>query len=227
MASPVPTFRIPAADEIGPTEGLLSRADALGSPWRRLLRQEIEVEEKLRTYLPDVAAELQWEEVLEILSAEAARSWRVRDQLETLVWQARASGKGAEKSLRGFLCALRADASDDRAPGRRCDAAYRRILLLQRARRAAARSRALSSEAERLAFVCTTARCRFEDAEWALRVEGSPRRGRRMEAAVRKVRDEGYFGPRGATEARSLASLRRIVFGFRDAPSRNRGVRAS
>ena len=228
MASPLPTFRIlPAADEIGPTEGLLSRAEALGIPWRRLLRQEIEAEEKLRTYLPDVAAELHWEEALEILSAESARSWRVRDRLEALVWQARASVKGAEKTLRDFLRALRADASDDRAAGRRCDAAYRRILLLQRARRAAARSRALSSEAERLAFVCTTARCRFEDAEWALRVESSPRPGRRMEAAVRKVRDEGHFVPRAATEARSLASLRRIVFGFRDVPPRNRGARAS
>ena len=227
MASPVPTFRIlPAADEIGPTEGLLSRAEALGIPWRRLLRQEIEAEEKLRRYLPDVAA-LPWEEALEILSAEAGRSWRVRDQLEALAWQVRASVKGAEKGLRDFLCALRADASDDRAAGRRCDAAYRRILLLQRARRAAARSRVLSSEAERLAFVCTTARCRFEDAEWALRVESAPRRGRRMEAAIRKVRDEGHFVPRAATEARSLASLRRIVFGFRDVPSRNRGARAS
>jgi hypothetical protein len=213
MASPAPTIRIlPLGEEATAADELLRRADTLGIPWRRLLAQEIEAEERLRTHLPD---EFSFTEALEILSAEAARSWRVRDQLETLAWQARASVKGAEKRLRGFVRTMCTGASDGRTEGRRFDIAYRRILLLQRARRAAARSREMTTE-ERLAFVCTTARCRFEDAEWALREECSPRRGRRMEAAVRKVRDEGFFVPRAASEARSLASLRRIVFGFRD-----------
>src|SRR5262249_62091409 len=92
---------------------------------------------------------------------------------------------------------------------RPCGQAHQRRLLLQRARRAASRSRGTIEE--RLAFVCTEARCAFEDAEWALRQEASPCRGRRMEAAVRKVREEGFFVPRAATEARSLRELRRIV----------------
>ncbi len=82
--------------------------------------------------------------------------------------------------------------------------------MLQRVRRAAGRSR--GTMAERLAFVCSTARCAFDDAAWALREEDSPLRGRRLEAAVRKVRDEGFLVPRAQTEARSLAELRRIAF---------------
>jgi hypothetical protein len=191
----------------------------LGIPWRRLLNHEIAIEQRLREQLPDATAECALEDAFEILSAEALRSWRVREQLETLAWQARASVRGAERKLR----ALWRPAADQVAPDSpavgRFDAAYRRILLLQRARRAAARS--VGTPAERLAFVCTAARCRFEDAEWALAEESSPKRGRRMEAAVRKAREEGFFVPKGATEARSLASLRRIVFGFRDAFSKN------
>ena len=129
--------------------------------------------------------------------------------------------RGADRSLRGFFRSLAfASEPDAAAVGRHCGAEYRRILVLQRARRAAARSRGTTEE--RLAFVCSTARCKFEDAAWALREANVPPRGRRMEAAVRKVRDEGFFVPRAATEARSLAELRRIVFGFRDASSRKR-----
>ena len=226
MASPVPTIRLlPLRDgDDSPADELLGRAEALGIPWRRLLAQEIESEERLRTYLPDLDAEGTFEAALEILSTEAARSWRVRDELETLAWQARASAKGAGRRLRGFAQAISGD-SGSRPAGpsssvRRCGAAYRRILLLQRAWRAAARSR--GSEAERLAFICSAARCRFGDAEWALEIVGrdTAKRGRRMEAAVRKVRDEGYFVPRGATEARSLAQLRRIVFAAEGRSSR-------
>jgi hypothetical protein len=225
MASPVPTTRIlflgERVGEGSATDELLACAETLGIPWRRLLAQEIEAEQRLRTYLPELPAERPLEAALEILSAEATRSWRVRDQLETLTWQARASVRGADKSLRGFFRSIAfASEPDAAAVGRHCGAAYRRILVLQRARRAAARSR--GATAERLAFVCSTARCRFEDADWALREENALRRGRRMEAAVRKVRDEGFFVPRAATEARSLSELRRIVFGFRDAPSRKR-----
>ncbi len=228
MASPTPTIRLLPlpGGEHSQEEELLARADALGIPWKRLLAQEIEAEQRLRTYLPDVVNDGAWEAALEILSTEAARSWRVRDQLEALAWEARASVRGAARRLRGFVrSVVGAPGQDPAWAPRRCGAAYRRILILQRARRAAARSR--GTEAERLAFVCTTARCKFEDAAWALREEDLPRRGRRMEAAVRKAREEGFFVPRAATEARSLAQLRRIVSGFRDGGSRNGHARTS
>ena len=156
-------------------------------------------------------AECSLDSALAILSLCALRSWRVRDQVETLACQARTSVRGALRGLRGFFRQLVGQSGPDPAAlARHCRFAYQRILLLQRVRRAAARSR--GTAAERLAFVCSSARCAFEDAAWALREEDSPRLGRRLEAAVRKVRNEGFLVPRAQTEARALAGLRRIVF---------------
>jgi hypothetical protein len=229
MASTAPTIRLRPLPDAGcsPAEELLACAETLGIPWRRVLAQEIEAEQRLRTYLPDVGSDCPWETALEILSTGAAQSWRVRDQLETLAWEARASVRGAERKLRDFVRSVSGARRPDPTGARQNAAAYDRILLLQRARRAAARSR--GTEAERLAFVCVMASCKFEDAAWALALleTDAPRRGRRMEAAVRKARAEGFFVPREATEARSLAQLRRMVFGFRDERPRKRGARAS
>jgi hypothetical protein len=216
----------------GPTDAsradeILSCAETLGIPWRRVLLEEIEAEQKLRRYLADVGAECPLESALSILSHAAQRSWRVRDQVESLAGQARASVRGARRGLRKFLRHLAGDSEPASAVFvRHCGIAYQRILLLQRVRRVAARSR--GSMPERLAFVCSTARCAFEDAEWALREEGSMRRGARMEAAVRKVREEGFFVPRAQTEARALAELRKIALagssrsGIRDFSPRSR-----
>ena len=209
----------------GPTDAssadeILSCAEILGIPWRRVLLQEIEAEQKLRRYLADVGEECPFDSALSILSHAAQRSWRVRDEVENLAGQARASVRGARRGLRKFLRHLEgASEPASAAFVRHCGFAYQRILLLQRVRRAAARSR--GSMPERLAYVCSTARCAFEDAEWALREESSPRRGERMDAAIRKVREEGFFVPRAQTEARSLAELRKIVF----AASSRSGIR--
>jgi len=206
---------IRAPEPLVPTEGsrteeILACAETLGIPWRRVLLEEIEAEQKLRRYLADVSAECPLDSALTILSHAAQRSWRVRDQVEILAGQARASARGARRGLRMFLRHLAGESEPASAAFvRQCGFAYQRILLLQRVRRAAARSR--GSLPERLAFVCSTARCAFEDAEWALREESSARRGERMQAAIKKVREEGFFVPRAQTEARSLAELRKIV----------------
>jgi hypothetical protein len=205
---PAPTPFVPTESSL-PTE-ILQCADTLGIPWKRILLGEIEAEQKLRGHLRDVGVDLPLESALTILSYAALKSWRVRDRIETLTWQARTSVRGAGKGLRSFFRHLTGKTvSDSEALALHCRFAYQRILLLQRVRRAAARSR--GTTAERLAFVCSTARCAFEDAAWALREEDRPRRGRRLEAAIRKVRDEGFLVPRAHTEARSLAELRRIV----------------
>ncbi|MEP6995152.1 MAG: hypothetical protein ABI968_11570 [Acidobacteriota bacterium] len=206
--SPAPRPFLPTG-ESSPNE-ILRCAETLGIPWKRILVAEIEAEEKLRGYLRDVDAECPLESALTILSFSALRSWRLRDQLESLSCQARASVRGSMKGLRAFSRQLTGKADHDPAAiVRHCRFAYERILLLQRVRRAAARSR--GPTAERLAFVCSSSRCGFEDAAWALREEDSPRRGHHLDAAVRKVRDEGFLVPRAHTEARSLAQLRRIV----------------
>jgi hypothetical protein len=221
-ASPPP--RVPT--ETSTADEILACAETLGIPWRRVLVEEIEAEQKLRRYLADVGSECPLDSALSILSLAAQRSWRVRDQVESLAGQARASARGARRGLLRFLRSLAGDSEPASAAfARQCGFAYQRILLLQRARRSAARSR--GAMPERIAFVCSSARCTFEDAEWALREEALPRRGRRMEAAVRKVREEGFFVPRAQSEARALEELRKIVFasarsGIRDASSRSR-----
>jgi len=196
--------------ESSPDPEILRCAETLEIPWRRLLVEEILSEQRLRRYRAGPRRDSDLDAAVAILGTGALRSWRVRDRAESLAMQARGSVRGALRRLRRFVRGLAgASPRDGAAFVSHLRLAHQRILLLQRVRRAAARSR--GSPAERLAFVCTTARCAFDDAEWALREESSPRRGRRMEAAVRKVRDEGFSVPRAGSEAVSLVELRRIV----------------
>jgi hypothetical protein len=207
---PEPAPQIPSASA-EPAE-ILACAEALGIPWRRILLGEIEAEQRLRRYVGDVAREGPLPAASTVLSFSVLRSWRVRDEIETLACQARSAVRGAERRLRlVFRHLIGKEKRDPVALGQHFWFAYQRVLLLQRVRRAAARSRGTKSMAERLAEVCARARCSFDDAAWALCQEDSPRRGQRLESAVRKVREEGFLVPRASTEARSLAELRRIA----------------
>ena len=206
---PVPRNRdLPTAES--PDEDVLRCAEILAIPWKRVLLEEIAAEEKLRRYFRDVDEEGPLESSFAVLGLDALRSWRVRNRVERLAYAARAGVRGALRSVRAFARHLAGEAGPEPAAlAWHCRFAYERILLLQRARRAAARSR--GTTAERLAFVCSTARCSFEDAAWALREEDAPRRGHRLDAAIRKVREEGFLVPRARNEARSLFELRRMV----------------
>ena len=208
--------------ERGPASEILLGAEALGIPWKRILLAEIEVEHKLRRYLADVQGELPLRSAMTILSFSFLQSWRVRDQIEGLACRARgALDRPAVRQLRIVFQSLTGKADRDRvAFAEHLHFAYQRVLLLQRVSRVAARSR--GTMAERLAFVCSRARCCFEDAAWAVCEQDSPRRGDRLAAAVRRVREEGFLIPRAETEARSLASLRRIIRGSRHLARRRR-----
>ena len=209
---PEPAPQVPAASA-EPAE-ILACAEALGIPWRRILLGEIDAEQRLRRYAGDLEKDGPLPAASTILSFSVLRSWRVRDEIETLACQARSAVRGAERRLR--LVFRHLIGKEKREPvvlGQHFWFAYQRVLLLQRVRRAAARSRGATSMsmAERLAEVCARARCSFDDAAWAICQEDSPRRGQRLESAVRKVREEGFLVPRASTEARSLAELRRIA----------------
>jgi hypothetical protein len=116
----------------------------------------------------------------------------------------------ARRQLRGEGASLQGNVHDGRTTlVEQLWFAYQRVLLLQRVSRAAARSR--GDLAERLAFICERARCRPDDAAWAAALEDAPRRGHRLDAAVRKAREEGFQIPRAATEARACAALREMV----------------
>ena len=206
-SSATPFVPSPAA---APAE-ILQCAETLGIPWKRILLGEIEAEQRLRRYLADIENDCPLTSVMKILSFSFFRSWRVRDQIEGLACQARgASVRGAVRQLRMVFRGLIGKGDRDQvAFAQHLWFAYQRVLLLQRVRRAAAKSR--GTMPERLAFICSRAHCGYDDAAWAVLQEESPRRGDRFEAAVRKVREEGFLIPRAETEARSLSELRRIL----------------
>ena len=192
-------------------EQILGCAESLGIPWRRLLAEEIESEQKLRRYLSDVEADRPLRSFLKLLPFGFLRSWRVRDRIERIASAARGAAAGdARRQLRTVLAELTGKSVSEKiAFAEHLWFAYQRILLLQRVRRAAAKSRGTS--AERMALICSRARCSYDDAAWALLEERSAKYGDRFDAAVRKVREEGFRVPRAETEARSLAELRRLV----------------
>lgn len=200
-----------AATATDPSELILRCAEDLGIPWKRLLAEEIEAEQRLRRYLSNVEVERPLRSLLKLLPFCCLRSWRVRDRIERLASAARGAAAGdARRQLRIVFAELTGKSHSEKiAFAEHLWFAYQRILLLQRVRRAAAKSRGTS--AERMAFVCSRARCSYDDAAWALREEESPKYGDRFDVAVRKVRAEGFQIPRAQTEARSLAELRRLV----------------
>ena len=207
-----PSFQRPfVPSETDPPSKILQCAETLGIPWRRILLGEIEGEQRLRRFLSDLDTDFPPLAAVSILSFSALCSWRVRDQIQSLACEARGSGgQGAVRRLRILFQRLSGRGDAERfALGQHLRFAYQRVLLLQRVLRAAARSR--GAMADRLAFVCSSARCSYDDAAWAISEESSPQRGHRFEAAVRKVRGEGFAIPRAATEARSLAELRRVA----------------
>jgi hypothetical protein len=190
---------------------ILRYAETLRIPWKQLLVDEIEAEQRLRRYLADIESECPLRSVMRLLPSSFLRSWRARAQIERLSGEARAtSTRKATRQLRAvFSKLLGKDEGEKTAFAEHLWYAYQRILLLQRVRRAAAKSRGPASE--RLALICSRTRCSYDDAAWALLEEESTHRGDRFDGAVRKVREEGFLVPRADTEASALAELRRLV----------------
>lgn len=183
---------------------------------------EIQAEQTLRRHLPDACEDVPLATALSLLPSSFLKSWRVRDQIQNLSCEARgASFRAAVSQLRLVFRRLIGQPGIGQAAfAGHLWLAHQRVLLLQRVCRAARRSR--GTNAERLAFICSMTRCSFDDAAWALGREDSPRPGHRLDAAIRKAREEGFLIPRALTEARSFAKLRRIVRASPVSPTRRR-----
>ena len=176
---------------------IVRRAEELGIPWQRLLLDEIEAEVTLRRRAGDAGAEMPLATALTLLPFSFLRSWRVRDLIQALSCEARSAAfQTAVRDLRMVSRHLIGRPGGGRASfSGRLWLAYQRVLLLQRACRAASKSRGTS--AERLAFVCARTRCCFDDAAWALGHEDAPRPGHRLDAAMRKARRGGFRDSEG------------------------------
>jgi hypothetical protein len=209
----------PLLSEEGSPSEILRCAEGLGIPWKRLLLTEIETEQRLRRYLADVENDCSLPSAMTILSHSFLQSWRVRDRIQSLAARTGEDAAASTRQLRSVFRRL-TEGSDQGEPAltEHLWFAYQRVLLLQRVGRSAARSRGTS--AERVGFVCSRTHCCFEDASWAVAREESRGVESLLDAAVRKVRGEGFLIPRARTEARSLSELRRLVRGIRKRAAR-------
>src|SRR5262249_1900691 len=171
---------------------LIHAAEELNIPWERLLRDEIAVEHVLRRHGNGVEADMPLATALSLLPSSFLKSWRVRDKIQNLSCEARgASFKGAIAELRAVFRRLIGQSESGRGLySGHLWLAYQRVLLLQRVCLAARRTS--GTNAERIATICSRAKCSFDDAAWALCLEDSPRPGHRLDEAVRKVRQEGF-----------------------------------
>jgi hypothetical protein len=72
-----------------PAAEILRNAEGLGVPWKRILIDEIQSEQRLRRHVVDIDKNCSLSTILTILAFSCLRSWRARDQMERLSQQAR------------------------------------------------------------------------------------------------------------------------------------------
>ncbi len=199
---------------------LLAVAEALQIPWRRLVEGEIHAERELRRCLGDADPETPFWRILAALQMSVLDSWRARERVAALAWEARASGKDASvrgasrglKTLCDHLSGKRAREGGEDLLVRHLEFAYRRVLELQDAARAGEKSRGVF--AARVRQVVLETGCLEADAKWAVDRALAPRGRPIIEDAVAKARSEGFEIPRGETEFRSWMLLRQLVRGI-------------
>ncbi len=192
---------------------LLTIAETLGIPWRRLIESEVNAEREVRRCLGQLDAETPLWRVLAALQMSVLDSWRVRERVAALAWEARAaSGRSASRDLRALcdhLSGKQARAAGEDLLVQHLQFAHRRILELQQAARAAEKSR--GAHGVRVRRVTEETGCVEADARWAVDRALAPRERTIVEDAVQKGRSEGFEIPRGETEFRSWMLLRRLV----------------
>lgn len=197
----------------GPDPLLLEAAE-LGVPWREILEAEIRAERILHPFLAGSQGGPPLDRMLALLPSTALESWRIREAIERLSWQARTgseNGCEARGELRAFAAYLAGRCP--RMPPAAIRAhhfllAYRRVQELLRICRRAARSR--GTEEERVAAVDAKTRCGEPDARWAVRREAE-HRSHRLDDAVRRARAEGFEIPRGRDEPEAFLRIRAFL----------------
>jgi len=213
---PVPTpFRgPPSSNEKGEGQQLLSEAEALGIPWRKILSDEILTEGTLRRYAGDPPAEIPLWRAVCILPNSLLQSWRVRALIDKLSWDASLDGSDEAarelKALQDHLCGPRGRREDpDMVMAKHLWFAYHRILELHDVRLAAAKSR--GAETDRIRTLCSQTGCSRADAEWGIRRAGSASRAGPLEDGIARAREEGFDLPPAETDFQSFLLLRKLI----------------
>jgi hypothetical protein len=207
---------------------LIAEAEMLGIPWREVLRQEIHAEGTLQRFLGSDLRDLPLWRALSIIPNSLFHSWRVRELIDRLCYEASAEGsRRARRELASLLECL----SGPRA--RKITAqmtlakhywfAYQRILELQAVALAADRCRSTGERRRR--EVCESTGCSGRDADWAVDRWTSASRSHALDDAVRRAREEGFEIPFATTELQAFSRLRRFVLRHRVRVSRAPGRR--
>jgi hypothetical protein len=193
---------------------LIEVAEALGIPWQRLLETEIQAERELRRTMGEPSdVEPLWR-VFAALPLSILDSWRVRERIRGLSWEARTgSSKRAVRDLRALADHLsgKAAASDRSADPlwRHFEFAHQRVLELQQLARSAEKAR--GDFPARVRHVLQNTGCLEPDARWAVERALAPRQRTVIEDAMARARGEGFELPRATTEFQSWVLLRRFV----------------
>jgi hypothetical protein len=193
---------------------LIDVAEALGIPWQRLLETEIQAERELRRAIGEASEEAPLWRVFAALPLSVLDSWRVRERIRALAWEARTgSSRRAVRDLRALVNHLsgKAAATDQSVDPllRHFEFAHQRVLELQLMARSAEKARGDFSA--RVRHVVKDTGCFEPDARWAVERALVPRQGTVIEDAMARARSEGFEIPRAATEFQSWVLLRRFV----------------
>ena len=195
-------------------QDILAEAESLGIPWREVLSNEILAEKTLRDSVEKLDGDWPLSCLFSLLPNSLLQSWRARERIHDLSWEARAErSRAAANRLRSVFLHL----AGKRSPGAPFDFllanhlgfAYERVLQLQRISKAAEKSK--GTPAERIEAVMCRTHCSGSDAAWAVARADSRRRDHRLDDAMRRAREEGFELPVARSELIAFARLKRFV----------------
>ena len=215
----------------GESAALLEEAEALGIPWAAILSGEIIAEKVLKASVDDLEADWPLSCLFYLLPNSLLQSWRARERLNALSWQARGeSSRKAARDLRSVFLHL-SGKQTSRAPvdflfANHLCFGYQRVLELIAITRAAERTR--GNRSERAAAVVRKWGCTFDDADWAVQRAAARRKGYSLEDAMRKARQEGFELPVSTSELKAFTRLKAFVrrLPFLKTINRGRGRRS-
>ncbi len=198
----------------GGGQDILAEAETLGIPWRAILSNEIFAEKILRDSLVNLDRDWPLACLFSLLPNSLLQSWRARERIHALSWEARVErSRAAAALLRSVFLHL----AGKRAPGAPIDYllanhlgfAYQRVLQLLRISRAAERSK--GTRAKRIETVEGRTHCSSSDAAWAVDRADSRSRSHRLDDAMRRAREEGFELPVASSELIAFTRLKRFV----------------
>ena len=195
-------------------EDVLTEAEALGIPWRIIISKEIYAEKILRESVENLDEDWPLSCLFSLLPYSLLQSWRARERIHTLSWQARSErSRAAANGLRAVFLHL----AGKRCPGEPFDFllanhlgfAYERVLQLQRICRTAEKAR--GSRSDRIEAVTDKTHCSDSDAAWAVDRAAMRGRGHRLDDAMKRAREEGFELPVATSELVAFTRLKRFV----------------